>query len=247
MSQEQKKYGLIGKKISYSFSENYFSKKFIKYNIQNCSYRNFDLENINELNRVLQDPNIKGLNITIPYKEQVVKYLDKIDNNAKLIGAINTIKVNNDNSITGYNTDYIGFIKSIEPYLNSNYKKALILGTGGASKAIAFGLKKLNIESKKVSREKIKGDMVYEELNSKKINEYKIIINTTPLGTFPNTENYPNIPYKYITKDHICYDLIYNPDETIFLKKSKKNGAIIINGLKMLEIQAEESWKIWNY
>ena len=246
MSEEQKTYGLVGKSISYSFSEKYFTEKFKKNKIQNCTYKNFDLNNIKDLVSILKENDLKGLNITIPYKEQVLSYLDEIEDNAKLIGAINTIKINKDKTLTGYNTDFIGFINTLRPYINSNCKKALILGTGGASKAIEYGLKKLNIESKKVSRNKKKGDLTYLEIDSDLIKEYQIIINTTPLGTYPDIENYPDIPYKYLTKKHICYDLIYNPDETTFLRKSKKNGAITINGLRMLEIQAEESWKIWN-
>jgi shikimate dehydrogenase len=246
MSEEQKTYGLVGKSISYSFSEKYFTEKFKKNKIQNCTYKNFDLNNIKDLVSILKENDLKGLNITIPYKEQVLSYLDEIEDNAKLIGAINTIKINKDKTLTGYNTDFIGFINTLRPYINSNCKKALILGTGGASKAIEYGLKKLNIESKKISRNKKKGDLTYLEIDSDLIKEYQIIINTTPLGTYPDIENYPDIPYKYLTKKHICYDLIYNPDETTFLRKSKKKGAITINGLRMLEIQAEESWKIWN-
>ena len=246
MSEEQKTYGLVGKSISYSFSEKYFTEKFKKNKIQNCTYKNFDLNNIKDLVSILKENDLKGLNITIPYKEQVLSYLDEIEDNAKLIGAINTIKINKDKTLTGYNTDFIGFINTLRPHINSNCKKALILGTGGASKAIEYGLKKLNIESKKVSRNKKKGDLTYLEIDSDLIKEYQIIINTTPLGTYPDIENYPDIPYKYLTKKHICYDLIYNPDETTFLRKSKKKGAITINGLRMLEIQAEESWKIWN-
>tara|TARA_B100000795_G_scaffold55663_2_gene36661 strand:+ start:2397 stop:3140 length:744 start_codon:yes stop_codon:yes gene_type:complete len=246
MSEEQKTYGLVGKSISYSFSEKYFTEKFKKNKIQNCTYKNFDLNNIKDLVSILKENDLKGLNITIPYKEQVLSYLDEIEDNAKLIGAINTIKINKDKTLTGYNTDFIGFINTLRPYINSNCKKALILGTGGASKAIEYGLKKLNIESKKVSRNKKKGDLTYLEIDSDLIKEYQIIINTTPLGTYPDIENYPDIPYKYLTKKHICYDLIYNPDETKFLRKSKKKGAITVNGLRMLEIQAEESWKIWN-
>ena len=246
MSEEQKTYGLVGKSISYSFSEKYFTEKFKKNKIQNCTYKNFDLNNIKDLVSILKENDLKGLNITIPYKEQVLSYLDEIEDNAKLIGAINTIKINKDKTLTGYNTDFIGFINTLRPHINSNCKKALILGTGGASKAIEYGLKKLNIESKKVSRNKKKGDLTYLEIDSDLIKEYQIIINTTPLGTYPDIENYPDIPYKYLTKKHICYDLIYNPDETKFLRKSKKKGAITINGLRMLEIQAEESWKIWN-
>ena len=246
MSEEQKTYGLVGKSISYSFSEKYFTEKFKKNKIQNCTYKNFDLNNIKDIVSILKENDLKGLNITIPYKEQVLSYLDEIEDNAKLIGAINTIKINKDKTLTGYNTDFIGFINTLRPHINSNCKKALILGTGGASKAIEYGLKKLNIESKKVSRNKKKGDLTYLEIDSDLIKEYQIIINTTPLGTYPDIENYPDIPYKYLTKKHICYDLIYNPDETTFLRKSKKKGAITINGLRMLEIQAEESWKIWN-
>lgn len=246
MSEEQKTYGLVGKSISYSFSEKYFTEKFKKDKIQNCTYKNFDLNNIKDLVSILKENDLKGLNITIPYKEQVLSYLDEIEDNAKLIGAINTIKINKDKTLTGYNTDFIGFINTLRPHINSNCKKALILGTGGASKAIEYGLKKLNIESKKISRNKKKGDLTYLEIDSDLIKEYQIIINTTPLGTYPDIENYPDIPYKYLTKKHICYDLIYNPDETTFLRKSKKKGAITINGLRMLEIQAEESWKIWN-
>lgn len=246
MSEEQKTYGLVGKSISYSFSEKYFTEKFKKNKIQNCTYKNFDLNNIKDLVSILKENDLKGLNITIPYKEQVLSYLDEIEDNAKLIGAINTIKINKDKTLTGYNTDFIGFINTLRPHINSNCKKALILGTGGASKAIEYGLKKLNIESKKISRNKKKGDLTYLEIDSDLIKKYQIIINTTPLGTYPNIENCPDIPYKYLTKKHICYDLIYNPDETTFLRKSKKKGAITINGLRMLEIQAEESWKIWN-
>ena len=222
MSEEQKTYGLVGKSISYSFSEKYFTEKFKKNKIQNCTYKNFDLNNIKDLVSILKENDLKGLNITIPYKEQVLSYLDEIEDNAKLIGAINTIKINKDKTLTGYNTDFIGFINTLRPHINSNCKKALILGTGGASKAIEYGLKKLNIESKKISRNKKKGDLTYLEIDSDLIKEYQIIINTTPLGTYPDIENYPDIPYKYLTKKHICYDLIYNPDETTFLRKSKK-------------------------
>ncbi len=246
MPQEIKTYGLIGKKISYSFSKTYFTKKFLKNNLKNYNYINFDIDSVNELSDILKAKNLRGLNITIPYKEKVMKFIDRIDEDAKYIGAVNTIKINYDNTLVGYNTDYIGFIRSIKPYIKSNHKKALILGTGGASKAIVYGLNKLSISSTKVSRKKINGDIIYNELNKKIILDHQIIINCTPIGTYPDIENYPKIPFKYLTNEHICYDLIYNPNETTFLKKSKKMGAEIINGLKMLEIQAEESWKIWN-
>jgi shikimate dehydrogenase len=246
MLQEVKTYGLIGKKISYSFSKTYFTKKFLKNNLKNYNYINFDIDSVNELSDILKTKNLRGLNITIPYKEKVLKFIDRIDEDAKFIGAINTIKVSYDNTLVGYNTDYIGFIKSIKPHIKSNHKKALILGTGGASKAIVYGLNKLSIISTKVSRKKTNGDIIYNELNKKIILDHQIIINCTPIGTYPDIENYPKIPFKYLTNKHICYDLIYNPNETTFLKKSKKMGAEIINGLKMLEIQAEESWKIWN-
>ena len=247
MLQEKNIYGLIGKKISYSFSKNYFTNKFKKSNLDsNYTYENLDLDDINQFKNILKQKKFNGFNVTIPYKEKIIKFLDTLDSDAEKIGAVNTIKVCSNNQLKGYNTDYIGFIKSISPILNKTHKKAILLGSGGASKSIIFGLDKLNISSIVVSRSKEKGNIIYEELNNEIINASQIIINCSPVGTFPKINECPKIPYKYINSKHICYDLIYNPLESKFLKESKKNNATILNGMEMLKIQAEESWKIWN-
>ena len=247
MRREKKTFGLIGKNISYSFSKKFFSKKFDKLNLEkSCEYKNFDLNHIKDFKTIIKKYNIHGLNVTIPYKEEVLKYLDEIDVHAQKIGAVNTIKVDSKGFLKGFNTDYIGFYNSIKKNLNNVHKKALVLGTGGASKAIVYGLKKLQIQTTIVSRSKAKGCITYKEINSIVMGDHQIIINCTPLGTSPNTSECPDIPYKLIGKSHLCFDLIYNPDISQFLKKSKKNNASIINGAEMLEQQAEESWKIWN-
>ena len=242
---EKRKYGLIGKNINYSFSKKYFNDKFLKENITNCSYENYDLQSVKDFKKIIKDNAIKGFNVTIPYKEEIMKFINKIDPIAKKIGAINTIKIDNKNIIEGYNTDYIGFVISLKNLI-TNQKKALVLGTGGASKAIIFGLSSIGIESTIVSRNKREGVISYSELNKKVIEENTIIINCTPLGTFPKIQECPKIPFEFLSSNHICYDLIYNPEKTKFLLKSEKMGATIINGKKMLENQANESWKIWN-
>tara|TARA_B110000259_G_scaffold50900_1_gene59962 strand:- start:3196 stop:3933 length:738 start_codon:yes stop_codon:yes gene_type:complete len=242
---EKRKYGLIGKNINYSFSKKYFNDKFLKENITNCSYENYDLQSVKDFKKIIKDNAIKGFNVTIPYKEEIMEFINKIDPIAKKIGAINTIKIHNKNIIEGYNTDYIGFVISLKNLI-TNQKKALVLGTGGASKAIIFGLSSIGIESTIVSRNKRKGVISYSELNKKVIEENTIIINCTPLGTFPKTQECPKIPFEFLSSNHICYDLIYNPEKTKFLLESEKMGATIINGKKMLENQANESWKIWN-
>ena len=236
-----KTYGLIGKNISYSFSRNYFANKFKKEDIKNSQYINFDIDNLSELNNIFNTDNF-GFNVTIPYKEAIIPYLDSLDFHAEKIGAVNTIKIENEKKI-GFNTDWIGFKKSIEPLLNSHHTKALILGTGGASKAVIYALDQLKIETLMVSRY---GEISYEDLSEEIIQNHAIIINCTPVGTFPNIDAAPEIPYHFITKNHFAYDLIYNPAETLFLKKCKEKGAVVKNGLEMLEIQAEASWKIWN-
>ena len=243
---EKKIYGLIGKNINYSFSKNYFTNKFIKLKSKNYSYKNFDLLNILEFEDIISKNNLNGLNVTIPYKEKVIPYLDSLDLEAKLIGAVNTIKIDSNKKLKGYNTDYIGFLNSIKIHLTKKHKKAIILGSGGASKAIVHALKKLEITSIIVSRNNLKGDLTYNDLNREDFNSCQIIINCSPIGTYPKLNECPNIPYQYIDSRHICYDLIYNPEETQFLKKSRLNKALVINGMKMLELQAEESWKIWN-
>lgn len=239
-------FGLIGRNISYSFSQKYFSNKFSNEGLSNCSYKNFDLKSIEELHNVLKENhNIKGLNVTIPYKEVIFPYLDKLSSKAKRIGAVNTIRVTKKGNLKGYNTDEYGFRKSLIPYLKKHHQKALILGTGGASKAIAFALKKLHIQYQFVSRS-TNGSYNYDSLTPEIIAEHHLIINCTPLGTFPNIDDCPNIPYDAITNKHILYDLIYNPEETTFLSKGKHKGAIAVNGAKMLELQAEKAWEIWN-
>ncbi|WP_299127186.1 shikimate dehydrogenase [uncultured Winogradskyella sp.] len=241
------KFGLVGRQISYSFSRGYFAEKFKQENLP-YTYVNFDLQAITELNAIIKNtPNLKGLNVTIPYKEEVIPILDSLNKRAKKIGAVNTIRITHNNKLKGYNTDYYGFKKSLEPHLKKQHKRALILGTGGASKAIAYALKKLNITYNYVSRSKKEGvKFTYLDLTKDIISNYNIIINCTPIGTFPNVEACPDIPYNALSKNHILYDLIYNPEETKFLSYGKRKGATTINGLEMLKLQAEKAWTIWN-
>ena len=240
-------YGLIGAKLGHSFSKDFFSKKFAKEGIS-AEYRNFEIDNIEKFSDIIEY-GVFGLNITIPYKEQVIDFLDKIDPIAEKIGAVNVVKIvrNADSLETiGYNSDIVGFTESIRPLIENHHKKALILGTGGASKAVIEGLKLMNIKSQLVSRTKSPNTIIYSELNSNLLEEYTIIVNTTPLGMFPNTDSYPDIPYEFLSNKHLCYDLTYNPEETRFLKLSRDNGAKTKNGLEMLILQALESWRIWN-
>jgi len=240
------KFGLIGKNIDYSFSKLYFTNKFESEDLPH-TYQNFDIEAIDDfLDIIKSTKNLKGLNVTIPYKETVIPFLDKLDQKAEKIEAVNTIKITKEGKLIGYNTDYYGFKKSIEPYLYSNHNKALILGTGGASKAIAYALKKLDIEYNYVSRTTSNiAKYTYQTLTEKIIKNHHIIINCTPLGTSPDTNVCPPIPYDAITKEHLLYDLIYNPEETKFLTIGKIKGAKTCNGLEMLKLQAEKAWEIW--
>ena len=242
---ENKIYGLIGKNIDYSFSKNFFSKKFKNENI-NCKYLNFDIQNISDFKSVISDKNISGLNVTIPYKEDVIKYIDEISNDAKSIGAVNTIKISN-KKLTGHNTDHIGFTKSIEKIDEfKNIESALILGSGGASKAIQFALDNMKIKYTIVSRSNSIKCINYNQVSEKIIKNHKLIINCTPLGTFPEVEKCPEIDYRFLSPFNILYDLVYNPKQSNFLRKGLNAGCKIKNGLEMLEIQAIESWKIWN-
>ena len=237
----KKTYGLIGKNIDYSFSVKYFSQKFNDEKIIDSEYLNFDLREIEDFNN-LEILKINGLNVTIPYKEKIITYLDEVDKAANKIGAVNTI-AKKDDKLIGYNTDYIGFIKSFKN--NLNFKNALILGTGGASKAIQYALNIKNINFDIGSRKNNKKYISYDLINEK-IKDYDLIINTTPLGTFPDVSKKPKINYNLINENHFCYDLIYNPEKTSFLKECERKGARIMNGLEMLKSQAEESWIIWN-
>ncbi len=238
-------YGLLGRDIGYSFSRNYFSEKFKKENLD-YQYNNFDLKQIEEFSSVIENPTISGLNVTIPYKEEIMSYMNELDPIAKKIGAVNVIKFDNNGKLIGYNSDYYGFLESLKPLLNATIKKALILGTGGASKAIAYALQQLNIDYSFVSRNPDLNELRYKDLDEDIMRAYKLIINCTPLGTHPNVENYPDIPYEYLTENHVLYDLIYNPDETAFMKKGKQRNAKVSNGLQMLVLQAEKAWEIWN-
>lgn len=242
-----KKYGLIGHPLTHSFSKKYFTDKFIKEHITDCEYQLFDIENINELNTVLKsNPELKGLNVTIPYKEQAIPFLDEISEEAKMIGAVNTIKIEN-NQLIGYNTDYFGFKQSLKPFIEISQERALILGTGGASKAVFHALTSLNINCLFVSRNpKNDNEISYNDVNEYVLKHHQIIINTTPVGTFPNITEKPEIDYNYITPKHLMYDLVYNPAETQFLQEGKKRGAIVLNGYQMLQLQAEKAWEIWN-
>lgn len=243
-----KLFGLLGKNIEYSFSRGYFSDKFQNLRLKKHKYVNFDLGDIKNFPLIIQqNENLKGFNVTIPYKEKVIPFLDKLDKTAKKIGAVNTVKLTKRGNLKGYNSDVVGFEKSIMPLLKNHHKKALILGTGGASKAIAYALKRNDIKYIFVSRNpEGRKEISYDKLNEEIIKKYAIIINSTPLGTSPNVEKCPNIPYQYISEKHILFDLIYNPAITTFLSKGKAKGATIKNGLEMLELQAEESWRIWH-
>lgn len=242
------KFGLLGKNISYSFSRKYFSDKFLELGLNDYKYFNFDIPEIEEFPFLLyhREDEFRGLNVTIPYKESVMKYLDEINIDAQKIGAVNTIKVKDDNRLVGYNTDFYGFQKSIQPLLKEHHKKALILGTGGASKAIAYAFNEMNIAFKFVSRKVSENALLYSMLNEQIMEEYTIIVNSTPIGTHPNVDESPNIPYQFISNKHLLFDLIYNPNETKFLNEGRIRGAIVKNGLEMLQLQAEKSWEIWN-
>jgi len=234
-------FGLIGKSLSHSFSESYFTNKFQKEGITNTEYKKFELSNISEFPDLIKNNQLSGINVTIPYKESIIPFLDELTPQAKTIGAVNTIQFKGDKLI-GHNTDIIGFLQSISPILKGR-DKALILGNGGAAKAVENALKTLNIERKTVSRNSL---FNYLDINSEIIGYYDIIINTTPLGAYPNTAEFPQIPYNDLNKKHLLFDLIYNPKETEFLRFGKAKGSEIKNGLEMLQIQAEESWNIWN-
>jgi len=243
----RRRFGLLGRNISYSFSKGYFTEKFSKEHFEGCTYENFDIPDINYFTELKKNnPDLSGLNVTIPYKQDILPFLDKLSKNASEIGAVNTIKFTKKGKLKGYNTDYYGFQKSLEPLLEQHHKKALILGTGGASKGVAFALDKLDIAYTFVSREAKDNCIDYSLVNATTFDNYQIIINCSPVGTSPNVDAFPLIPYEFFTEKHIAYDLIYNPAETAFLKKAKEQGAQIKNGLDMLIFQAEKAWKIWN-
>ncbi|OYU80184.1 MAG: shikimate dehydrogenase [Flavobacterium sp. BFFFF1] len=240
-------FGLVGRNISYSFSKKYFTEKFSKENLGENTYENFDIADITEFQDIIEEnPDLKGLNVTIPFKQSVIPYLDKVSKKANAIGAVNTIKITKKGRLKGYNTDWFGFKKSLLPLLHPHHRKALILGTGGASKAVAYALEKLDIGYLFVSRNEGKNTITYDQVSPYIMEEYTIVVNCTPLGTSPDTDAAPEIPYNYFTSGHIAYDLIYNPTETTFLKNAAKKGAVTKNGYEMLVFQAEKAWEIWN-
>ena len=242
-----RKFGLIGYPLSHSFSQKYFTEKFRKENIADCTYQNFPIPEISQLEAVLEnEPTLQGLNVTIPYKEQIIPFLHFKNKVVAETGACNCIKIK-DGKLYGFNTDVIGFEISLKKKLREEHKKALILGTGGAAKAVEFVMKKLGISYQFVSRNNIATNTIgYQDLSNQIIRDSLLIINTTPLGMYPNVETYPNIPYDALTDKHYLFDLVYNPEKTVFLQKGEEHGASIHNGSEMLAIQAEESWKIWN-
>jgi len=239
------RFGLIGKSLGHSFSKGYFTEKFQKEGLQH-SYENFELTSIEEFPELLKEnTDLRGLNVTIPYKKAIIPYLNELDSVAREIGAVNTILISKGKT-KGFNTDVIGFRNSLKPFLKHGMEKALILGTGGASKAVEYVLKNLGIKCFFVSRKPADGKSLnYDVLNQEAMRQFKLIVNTTPLGTFPNVDEYPRLPYDSMTADRLLYDLVYNPSETVFLKKGKEKGAITLNGLSMLKAQAEASYKIW--
>lgn len=242
------KYGLIGYPLGHSFSKGFFNEKFQNEDID-AEYLNFEIASIDELHQVLaQNPELKGLNVTLPYKEKVIEFLNSITDEAKAIGAVNVIRIGHKGSnvvLKGYNSDVVGFMRSIEPFLEPHHKKALILGTGGASKAIHYGLEKLGLETLYVSRTKKKGMITYGEITPDTIAEYNVIVNCTPVGMYPHVEECPILPYASMDSHTLLYDLVYNPDETLFLKKGREQGAVTKNGLEMLLLQAYASWEFW--
>ncbi len=240
------KFGLVGRNISYSFSRAYFNRKFAELGLEYHSYENFDLNQIAGFPLVLeQNPGLKGLNVTIPYKESIIPYLDLLDPEAAKIGAVNTIKIS-PSGLEGYNTDIYGFRQALQPILNARDKKALILGTGGASKAVAYVLDQLGIGVSYVSRSPAGNQFGYPELGQELVETHQLIINATPLGTFPDITAKPPFPYEHLGSSHLLFDLIYNPAKTSFLEAGERKGARIMNGLRMLELQAEKAWEIWN-
>ncbi len=242
-------FGLIGFPLGHSFSVSYFSEKFSREGIQ-ASYRNFPLKNIAEFKElVVSEQGLAGLNVTVPYKEQILPYLDALSETARNIKAVNTIcfcRKEGRHVLVGHNTDVIGFERSLEEHLKDRHNAALVLGTGGSSKAVVYVLERLGMEYSLVSRSRGEDRISYDELDDEMVANHPVIINTTPLGMHPDTDFFPSIPYQAITPEHLLFDLIYNPEKTAFLFKGEERGARCVNGYDMLGYQAEASWEIWN-
>lgn len=244
-----KRLGLIGYPLSHSFSEKYFADKFGKEGIKGYSYRNYPIAEIGALETLIrEETELVGLNVTIPYKEQILPCLNEIEDEAREVGAVNTIKIFRKAGglrLRGYNTDVYGFRESLTPLLQGGHKHALVLGTGGASKAVCHVLAQLGIGFQYVSRKNIPEHLEYKDLCLSVLSKSTLIINTTPLGTYPDTSTFPDIPYDLLTQEHLLYDLVYNPAETEFLSLGRQKGAKVKNGLEMLQLQADKSWEIW--
>ncbi len=242
-------FGLIGKSLSHSFSKKYFEEKFKNEKLSNFSFTNFELNSISEFENIIKhNPLLKGLSVTVPYKEQIIPFINELSSEANEIGAINCINFLNGKSL-GYNTDVFGFKTSIKPFLEPKHNRALIFGTGGSSKAIAYALNQIGVDYFFVTSSQNKKNantFFYSELSEIILSQFLLLINCTPVGMFPDVNKSPNIPYDFVTENHLVYDLIYNPAETFFLKNCKAKGAITINGYSMLQLQAEKAWEIWN-
>lgn len=245
-----RKYGLIGYPLGHSFSKTYFTEKFLREHISGCSYENFPIADLKLLPKLISDePDLQGLNVTIPYKSEIFSFIDSLDPEAREIGAVNVLKIRRSEGVihlSGFNSDVTGISDSLKPYLSNNLKNAIVLGTGGSSRAVCFVLKKFGLNIIRVSRNKREGILDYSEINAVIIRDTGLIVNTTPLGMFPYTGARPEINYSLLTSDHILFDLVYNPEITLFLKSGIERGCTVITGLKMLHSQAELSWKIWN-
>jgi len=248
-----KTFGLIGESLQHSFSKQYFTDKFKRNNWNDVKYELFEITELGELNTFLQNnETLCGLNVTIPYKQSILSYLDELDETAKIVSAVNCIKIIRNKGalyLKGYNTDILGFSSAIKPFLESSHQKALILGTGGASKAVYYVLNQMGIDCYFVSQtkgEKQTNTFQYSDINEIMLSSFKLIVNTTPLGMYPNVSTCPELPFQYINETHFVFDLVYNPEETLLIKKSKEKGALTQNGLSMLYLQAEKGWEIWN-
>ena len=239
------KYGIIGNPLGHSFSKRFFTEKFAREGID-AEYLNFQIPEIGKLTEVLQEnPELRGINVTLPYKTEVIPFLDELSDEAREIGAVNVVQIRNGH-LKGFNSDIIGFTRSIQPLLKPHHRKALILGTGGASRAIRVGLTRLGLEWKYVSRTPREGMITYEDITAETLREYEVIVNCSPVGMFPKVDECPAIPYEFLTQDHLLYDLVYNPENTLFMKKGALQGAVVKNGLEMLHLQAIASWEFWN-
>ena len=239
------KYGIIGNPLGHSFSKGFFTEKFAKEGID-AQYLNFQIPEIGKLTDVLKEnPELRGINVTLPYKTEVIPFLDELSDEAREIGAVNVVQIRNGH-LKGFNSDIIGFTRSIQPLLKPHHKKALILGTGGASRAIRVGLTRLGLEWKYVSRTPREGMITYNDITAETLKEYEVIVNCSPVGMFPKVDECPAIPYEFLTADNLLYDLVYNPEDTLFLKRGREQGARGKNGLEMLHLQAIASWEFWN-